>query len=204
MLVLYNGYVSSIMEINDSWGNEEIDIEVLVERKHTDDFVYPSFLKGIFNLKNEDAQTLRETGSVKATILFRGGSYKTGLKSAFEHFFELDEPYTFEAKDVVFDDGIGDVPNNDEYAKYLQYTEREARELGFKKVAALSIPKSSKAANNPPDIKIDSETTKPWEIPDPRDLKPKQDWYISARYFARQLVEDDSTLLVKRDRLCEK
>ncbi len=44
----------------------------------------------------------------------------------------------------------------------------------------------------------------PWLIPDPNDPEPEQPWYTSARYFARQLVIDDSTLLTKRDLLVEK
>ncbi len=45
---------------------------------------------------------------------------------------------------------------------------------------------------------------KPWLIADPNDPDPEQPWYIPARYFARQLVKDDSTLLVKRNLLAEK
>ena len=45
---------------------------------------------------------------------------------------------------------------------------------------------------------------KPWLIADPRDPESKQSWYTPARYFARQLVEKDSTLLLKRDALAEK
>ena len=42
--------------------------------------------------------------------------------------------------------------------------------------------------------------SKPWLIPEPNDPRPEgfQDWYTPARYFARRLVKDDSTLLVKR------
>lgn len=39
---------------------------------------------------------------------------------------------------------------------------------------------------------------KPWLESDPSDPDPKQDWYIPARYFARQLIKKDSTLLLKR------
>jgi hypothetical protein len=44
-----------------------------------------------------------------------------------------------------------------------------------------------------------SETPAPWLISDPKDPVPEQPWYIPARYFARQLVKDDSTLLTKRN-----
>jgi hypothetical protein len=43
-----------------------------------------------------------------------------------------------------------------------------------------------------------------WLIADPRDPQPVQDWYTPARYFARQLVKDDSTLLTKRHLLAGK
>lgn len=49
-------------------------------------------------------------------------------------------------------------------------------------------------------------TENPWLIKDLRDLEPPdfQPWYTPARYFARELVKDDSTLLTKRDLLAEK
>jgi len=45
----------------------------------------------------------------------------------------------------------------------------------------------------------DSQTT-PWLIEDPRDPEPEgiQPWYTPARYFARELVRSNSTLLAKR------
>lgn len=49
-----------------------------------------------------------------------------------------------------------------------------------------------------------SEDPKPWLIADPKDPVPEQHWYTPARYFARQLVKDDSTLLVKRNMLAQK
>lgn len=48
------------------------------------------------------------------------------------------------------------------------------------------------------------EDPKPWRIVDPRDPKPEQPWYTPARYFARQLVIDDSSLLTKRNILAKK
>lgn len=44
---------------------------------------------------------------------------------------------------------------------------------------------------------------KPWLEVDPRDPQPAPDWYKSARYFAKQLVIKDSTLLLKREKLAE-
>jgi hypothetical protein len=45
---------------------------------------------------------------------------------------------------------------------------------------------------------------KPWLIVDPVDPPASQRWYTPARYFARQLVLKDSTLLTKRLVLAEK
>lgn len=48
------------------------------------------------------------------------------------------------------------------------------------------------------------EEQKPWLIADPNDPESAQSWYTPARYFARQLVIEDSTLLIKRDILADK
>lgn len=48
------------------------------------------------------------------------------------------------------------------------------------------------------------EEQKPWLIANPSDPKPEQPWYTPARYFARQLVKNDSTLLSKRPALSQK
>lgn len=42
-----------------------------------------------------------------------------------------------------------------------------------------------------------------WTI-EKRDPDPVYDWYTPARYFARQLVKDDTTLLTKKDALARK
>ena len=47
-------------------------------------------------------------------------------------------------------------------------------------------------------------TTEPWRIAHPNDPVPQQPWYTPARYFARQLVRDDPTLLAKRKELVKK
>lgn len=48
------------------------------------------------------------------------------------------------------------------------------------------------------------EAGKPWLLADPKDPHPEQPWYTPARYFARQLVKDNSTLLLKRSLLADK
>jgi hypothetical protein len=48
------------------------------------------------------------------------------------------------------------------------------------------------------------QEAKPWLLPCPDDPKPPQSWYIPARYFARELVKKDSTLLQKKDLLAGK
>lgn len=42
-----------------------------------------------------------------------------------------------------------------------------------------------------------AQSESPWLVIDPRDPTPAHDWYTPARYFARQLVKDDSTRLLK-------
>lgn len=49
-----------------------------------------------------------------------------------------------------------------------------------------------------------TSNSKPWLEIDPRDPTPEQSWYTPARYFARQLVLEDTTLLTKRLMLADK
>ena len=49
-----------------------------------------------------------------------------------------------------------------------------------------------------------TDQDKPWLVKDLRDPEPEQPWYTPARYFARELVKGDSTLLTKRDILAQK
>jgi hypothetical protein len=44
----------------------------------------------------------------------------------------------------------------------------------------------------------------PWLVIDDSDPPPKLPWYTPARYFARELVKSDSTLLLKKDTLADK
>lgn len=43
--------------------------------------------------------------------------------------------------------------------------------------------------------------TNPWLIHNPKDPEPKQPWYTAARYFARELVKGDTSLLQNTKRL---
>lgn len=58
------------------------------------------------------------------------------------------------------------------------------------------------------DIKVSEpmqEDAKPWMIVNPKDPQPPtQPWYTPARFFARKLIIEDSTLLTKRDILAVK
>ena len=58
-------------------------------------------------------------------------------------------------------------------------------------------------ANAPVPV-MKASDAKPWLQADPRDPAPKHDWYTPARYFARQLVTSDSTLLLKKLTLADK
>ena len=48
------------------------------------------------------------------------------------------------------------------------------------------------------------QSKSPWLVIDLRDPPPEQAWYTPARYFARQLVKNDSTLLLKTLILADK
>ena len=62
-------------------------------------------------------------------------------------------------------------------------------------------PKSTQDTAKP---ELEISKTNPWEIVDPRDPEPEHTWYTAARYFARQLVKENPTLLNKKDRLAQK
>lgn len=51
------------------------------------------------------------------------------------------------------------------------------------------------------DVQTDAN---PWYIKNQQDPNPKHPWFTPARYFARELVKEDSTLLLKREVLAEK
>ncbi|SFM59084.1 hypothetical protein [Nitrosomonas communis] len=51
---------------------------------------------------------------------------------------------------------------------------------------------------------ITAVSSKPWEIRNPNDPEPEQPWFTPARYFARQHVKNDPTLLNKRKALSQK
>lgn len=57
-------------------------------------------------------------------------------------------------------------------------------------------------SREPSDTQVQNES--PWWVAKPGDPPPEQPWYTPARYFARQLVVADSTLLVKRMVLADK
>jgi hypothetical protein len=50
----------------------------------------------------------------------------------------------------------------------------------------------------------DKPNVEPWRGHREGDPKPKHDWYTPARYFARELVRDDSNLLTKKKYLYQK
>ena len=50
----------------------------------------------------------------------------------------------------------------------------------------------------------DKPNGEPWREHREGDPKPKHDWYTPARYFARELVRDDSNLLTKKKYLYQK
>jgi len=72
-------------------------------------------------------------------------------------------------------------------------------------VPSLASQESKPAGPNAADVPPEPlPTEKPWLNIDPRDPEPAMPWYTPARYFARQLVKEDSTLLTKRPVLAKK
>lgn len=57
---------------------------------------------------------------------------------------------------------------------------------------------------NRPTSQAPTKDEKPWLVADPKDPEASYHWYTPARYFARQLVQGDSTLLIKKLVLADK
>lgn len=72
------------------------------------------------------------------------------------------------------------------------------REFRFPSLAAPAAKGKAKQGTS------SSGDDKPWLVHNPKDPEPDFPWYIPARYFARELVKDDSTLLVKKAALAKK
>ena len=71
------------------------------------------------------------------------------------------------------------------------------------KIKIIDVPENSSVAIDKQKVQA-IHGPSPWLIPDPLDGVPEQPWYVPARYFAKQLVKDDPTLLTKRYLLAEK
>lgn len=72
------------------------------------------------------------------------------------------------------------------------------------KPIAPPVPAQNTSTTAPVETEHTGSDAKPWLTHDPRDPTPDQPWYTPARYFARQLVIADSTLLTKRLTLADK
>ena len=95
---------------------------------------------------------------------------------------------------------VDDVKEFSNYAREISETHVRNLKLAlalrnYNTLQTDSAPAKTKAVNG---------EEKPWQIADVNDPSPVQPWYTPARYFARKLVTDDSTLLTKRDLLAEK
>ena len=75
-------------------------------------------------------------------------------------------------------------------------------------LAKYGIPLLGSTTSNLNTSKVQPEPTssieKPWLIIATQDPVPLQPWFTPARYFARQLIIEDSTLLTKTDLLSQK
>lgn len=95
----------------------------------------------------------------------------------------------------------------DDVKEFINYAREisEVRMRNLKKLAlALGNYNKPQIESTTAKTKAVNDETKPWLIKELKDPNPIQPWYTPARYFARQLVTDDSTLLTKRSLLAEK
>ena len=81
----------------------------------------------------------------------------------------------------------------------LRFKREDLKELAVNECEILKLTTVNQVTTMP--VRL---TESPWNIEDPKDPTPKQPWYTPARYFARQLVKDDSTLILKREILADK
>ena len=81
------------------------------------------------------------------------------------------------------------------------YTKLSVKACREKIMRALT---SANAAEKLTEPQMMSSDIKPWFQMVPGDPAPEYDWYTPARYFARQLVMEDSTLLTKKNLLAGK
>jgi hypothetical protein len=89
------------------------------------------------------------------------------------------------------------------YAAFLPEREADALvALAPKPQQTAQVPDTALELTAKPETVAD--VAKPWLQVDPRDPNPEQHWYTPARYFARQLVIADTTLLTKKLMLADK
>ena len=104
--------------------------------------------------------------------------------------------------DYMNGDSLGGI---NQFESTILHTDLEAwmAARGLSMPATTSGTPEMDALPVPPENEGETQT-KPWLIADPRDPEPEQPWYTPARYFARALVKDDPTLLVKTSILADK
>lgn len=99
---------------------------------------------------------------------------------------------------MPWDDYTGEGLQNGLYEITVDEFKMFAKPYGFEVEAAPAAKVEAVPVTSP------SGDGKPWLIANHNDPAPAYPWYTPARYFARQLVKDDSTLLVKKNKLAEK
>lgn len=77
--------------------------------------------------------------------------------------------------------------------KYFRWLEKD---VNWKNLPDEVLKTTRGVASN-----VIGSTANPWEIINPKDPPPKQPWYTAARYFARELVKGDTTLLHNTNKL---
>ena len=122
---------------------------------------------------------------------------REGARQPGDYLFEFWKTMDKESRYCVFRDDVAKAFNHagDQDFHWIDW------DLNVKKPSeALTNGGAGSQSDNVPLIK----NVDPWLIRDPKDPEPAQSWYTPARYFARQIVREDSTLLGKRDLLARR
>lgn len=131
------------------------------------------------------------------TLIFRAAAYSRSIRKELRKrdssALELDPEFTGEHREISIT-----LDSLDQWARQKHG------------VSVLEQPETTPLADVPiipPILEIKNEgrpNEKPWLIADPRDPIADQPWYTPARYYAREEVRADTTLLNKRDSLVSK
>jgi hypothetical protein len=167
-------------------------------------------------LSKEYLSRLNGTAQLKASRISEGGQYATMSAHSL-----LMEPLPIMAQSLVFEQRVelffylrllekeeGDISKATQGEwrdKKLTYISDKIKEINqHLEWVDMGWAENKDAIAKSQAGKIGHIGEKPWLITDPKDPPPKYPWYTPARYFARQEVIADPTLISKRKLLANK